>query len=67
MEKYESTPFKIGLENLVNTRAVGWFSPCVWAHYEGYGMLRRFLHGTWLGRRIVEGFWAIVQSDSIQI
>jgi hypothetical protein len=67
MAKYQSTPFKIGLESLVNTRAVGWFSPCVWAHYGGYGMLRRFLHGTWLGRRIVEAFWAIVQSDSIQL
>ncbi|KAL2068201.1 hypothetical protein VTL71DRAFT_16299 [Oculimacula yallundae] len=67
MSQYLLTPFKIGLESLVNTRAIGWFSPCVWAHYGGYGLLRRFLHGTWLGRRIVDGFWAILQIDNINL
>ncbi|KAK2612671.1 hypothetical protein QQS21_001288 [Conoideocrella luteorostrata] len=45
------------------TRALTWFSPCVWGHHDGYVRIRNFLHGTAVGRTIVNGFWTVLGGD----
>jgi hypothetical protein len=40
-----------------------WFSPCIWGDADGYSGIRRFLHGTALGRGIVNTFWSILGND----
>jgi hypothetical protein len=59
------TPLKKLIERLVNVRLLTWFSPCIWGGEEadGYSLIRRALHGTWLGRKIVDGFWWIHAND----
>ncbi|KAK5011750.1 hypothetical protein LTR60_004707, partial [Cryomyces antarcticus] len=61
------TPFKIWIEKLVFTRLLTWFSPCVWGDADGYPRIRRFLHGTAVGRWIVDTFWGILNNDVIQL
>jgi len=57
------TPMKIWLEKLVSTRFLTWFSPCVWGDWDGFGRIRRFFHGTTVGRKIVDGFWGVLAND----
>ena len=45
------------LEHVVTTRFFTWFSPCIWGEYDGFKYIRRMLHGTWLGRWLVDKFW----------
>lgn len=61
------TPLKKWLEKLVTTRFLTWFSPCVWGDADGYTRVRSFLHGTWLGRKIVDAFWAVLADDVVQL
>lgn len=62
------TPLKKWLEKLVTTRLLTWFSPCIWGEASGFGgIVRRFLHGTWLGRKIVDGFWTVLASDVLEL
>lgn len=61
------TPLKKWLEKLVTTRLLTWFSPCIWGEADGYSGIRSFLHGTWLGRKIVDAFWAILADDVVQL
>lgn len=61
------TPLKKWLEKLVTTRLLTWFSPCIWGAADGYTGVRSFLHGTWLGRKIVDAFWAVLADDVIQL
>lgn len=61
------TPLKKWLEKLVTTRFLTWFSPCIWGEADGFGAVRRFLHGTWLGRKIVDSFWSVLANDVIQL
>ncbi|RPD61401.1 FAD/NAD(P)-binding domain-containing protein [Lentinus tigrinus ALCF2SS1-6] len=61
------TPLKKLLEQLVHTRFLTWFSPCVWGDEDGYGGIRRFLHGTWLGRKIVDAFWTVLGNDVLTL
>lgn len=61
------TPLKKWLEKLVTTRLLTWFSPCIWGQADGYTGVRSFLHGTWLGRKIVDAFWAILADDVVQL
>jgi hypothetical protein len=61
------TPFKIWLESLLLTRFLTWFSPSIWGEADGYGLIRRFLHGTWLGRKLVSGFWFVLGDDVVQL
>jgi hypothetical protein len=43
-------------------------SPCPWAQKTGLeGWLRSFLHTTWLGRKIVVGFWKVLGDDAIAL
>ncbi|KAJ5101150.1 hypothetical protein N7456_007202 [Penicillium angulare] len=61
------TPLKKWLEKLVTTRFLTWFSPCIWGEADGYSRVRSFLHGTWLGRKIVDAFWSVLADDVIQL
>jgi len=54
------TPLKLWLEKLVVTRAVSAMSPCIWARPT---WARRFLHGTAIGRRVVDAFWWVLSED----
>jgi hypothetical protein len=43
-------------------------SPSPWARKTGFeGWARSFLHGTWLGRKIVRGFWIVLGEDVISL
>lgn len=62
------TPLGLWLEKLVFTRFFGFMSPCPWAETTGVeGWIRSFLHGTWLGRKIVGAFWGILGDDVVQL
>lgn len=61
------TPLKKWLEKLVTTRLLTWFSPCIWGDADGFANVRSFLHGTWLGRKIVDGFWTVLANDVVQL
>ncbi|KAK8102245.1 hypothetical protein PG984_015391 [Apiospora sp. TS-2023a] len=61
------TPLKKWLEKLVHTRLLTWFSPCVWGSADGYPGVRNFLHGTFVGRFIVNTFWGILGNDVITL
>jgi hypothetical protein len=61
------TPFKVWLESLILTRFLTWFSPSIWGDADGYGWIRRFLHGTWLGQKLVSGFWIVLGDDVAQL
>ncbi|KAK3647044.1 hypothetical protein LTR56_008210 [Elasticomyces elasticus] len=50
-----------------HTRFLTWFSPCIWGDADGYNGIRRFLHGTALGRGIVDTFWSILGNDVITL
>ncbi|KAL4736099.1 hypothetical protein BDV11DRAFT_194690 [Aspergillus similis] len=57
------SPLNLLLESLPLVRALGWFSPCIWVT----SPIRRFLHGTWLGRIIVRLFWAALEWDMLRV
>ncbi|KAH7241952.1 hypothetical protein BKA59DRAFT_401692 [Fusarium tricinctum] len=57
------TPFKKLLETLPHIRMLSWFSPCSWGAADGYAKIRRFYHGTFIGRAIVDTFWRILAND----
>ncbi|KAK4097328.1 FAD/NAD(P)-binding domain-containing protein [Parathielavia hyrcaniae] len=61
------TPLKKWIEKLANTRLLTWFSPCVWGEADGYPGIRNFLHGTALGRKIVDSFWGILGNDVLTL
>lgn len=61
------TPLKKWLEKLVFTRILQWFSPCIWGDADGYAGARRFLHGTAVGRFIVDKFWRILENDIVTL
>jgi hypothetical protein len=51
------TPLKIIPELLLQTRLTTWLSPCIWGDADGFTFIRKFLHQSWLGRKIVDGFF----------
>ncbi|KAF2731876.1 FAD/NAD(P)-binding domain-containing protein [Polyplosphaeria fusca] len=55
------TPLKIVPEFLLQTRLITWLSPCIWGDADGFASIRKFFHQHWLGRKIVDGFFAKVQ------
>ncbi|KAL4913073.1 hypothetical protein BDW62DRAFT_220880 [Aspergillus aurantiobrunneus] len=64
------TPLRRWLEKLVTTRLLTWFSPCIWldSRAERPGSsVRRFLHGSWLGRKITDCFWTTLANDVVSL
>jgi cation diffusion facilitator CzcD-associated flavoprotein CzcO len=57
------TPFKRKMEELLHTRALTWFSPCPWGNEDGFGVSRGFLHGTGMGRLLVDNYWNTLTAD----
>lgn len=53
------TPFKIIPELLLQTRLITWLSPCIWD--DGFSYIRNFFSRHWLGRKIVDTFFAKMQ------
>lgn len=66
-----SPPWVMGgkkqLEKLLHTRVLTWFSPCPWEGEDGWFFPRRFLHGTAVGRWVVDKFWATLTADVVQL
>ncbi|KAG9746101.1 dimethylaniline monooxygenase (N-oxide forming), partial [Aureobasidium melanogenum] len=58
------TPVKAWLEKLVHRRFLTWLSPCIWGDEDGFGSIRNFLHGSWLGRKVVDAFWWVLSTDA---
>jgi hypothetical protein len=56
------TPLKIIPEFLLQTRLVTWLSPCIWD--DGFAAVRGFFHRHWLGRKIVDLFFAKMQHSA---
>ncbi|PLB33725.1 FAD/NAD(P)-binding domain-containing protein [Aspergillus candidus] len=56
-----SAPFQRPMEDFVATRLTTLLSPCIWGEADGFGKVRRFLHGTWLGRKVVDAFWGTME------
>ncbi|KAF3760697.1 hypothetical protein M406DRAFT_63876 [Cryphonectria parasitica EP155] len=57
------TPLKRRLDTIFNVRLLTWFSPCPWGGEDGYGRIRNLLHGTRVGRFVVDTFWKVLQGD----
>lgn len=55
--------FRFWLEKITTTRAVSWLSPCVWGDADGFGQMRHLLHGTTVGRWIVDTIWKRLNSE----
>ncbi|KAI4726288.1 dimethylaniline monooxygenase (N-oxide forming) [Aureobasidium sp. EXF-10728] len=58
------TPVKAWLEKLVHRRFLTWLSPCIWGDEDGFSSVRNFLHGSWLGRKVVDAFWWVLSTDA---
>ncbi|KAL8946199.1 MAG: hypothetical protein Q9222_007378, partial [Ikaeria aurantiellina] len=58
-------PLRVWLEPLATTRLLTFFSPCIWGARDGFGFVRRLLHGTRVGRWIINQFWNKLQGDVI--
>ena len=58
-------PFRCWLEKLLATRIITFFSPIIWDDADGFGFVRSLLHGTTLGRWIVDRVWDKLSSDLI--
>ncbi|KAF2125387.1 FAD/NAD(P)-binding domain-containing protein [Dothidotthia symphoricarpi CBS 119687] len=59
------TPLKIIPELLLQTRLITWLSPCIWE--DGFSRIRSFFHQHWLGRKIVDTFFAKMQHSAEEI
>lgn len=59
-------PFKCQFEKATASRLFTLFSPCVWGHYDGFGWIRSLLHGTSVGRWLVDKFWKKLASSVIE-
>ncbi|KAL4960461.1 uncharacterized protein BDV14DRAFT_141712 [Aspergillus stella-maris] len=57
--------FKRLLESLPGTRLLSLFSPCAW-NREGRGPFYAWLHRSWLGRKLVDWFWALIEQDLLR-
>lgn len=60
-------PWRVLLEHTATMRFMSWFSPCIWGDFDGYGLLRRLLHGTWLGRLLVHKLWEKIRWDTVAV
>ena len=58
-------PFKALREKLVLRRAISFFSPCSWGAHDGFGTIRKFCHGTRVGRFITQHFWKHIRDVTL--
>ncbi|KAK3173878.1 hypothetical protein Dsin_032563 [Dipteronia sinensis] len=57
------SPFRVSIQRLATTRFFTWFDPCIWGERSGIaGGIRHFLHKTWIGRKVVSGFWTSIHN-----
>lgn len=56
---------KFWTEKLTTTRVISWFSPCIWGDADSFGYVRSLLHGTTVGRWIVDSIWKQLNSEII--
>ncbi|WPH03954.1 dimethylaniline monooxygenase (N-oxide forming) [Acrodontium crateriforme] len=61
------TPFKKRLDQLLVIRWMTWMAPCPWGNEDGFGGIRGFLHGTFLGRWLVDTFWKVLSGDVLSL
>lgn len=59
------TPLKKRIDTVLVVRFMTWFTPCPFGKEDGYGRIQRFLHGTAVGRWMVNGFWGLLGGDVI--
>lgn len=57
------TPFKIRIDQILLIRWMTWFAPCPWGDEAGSLKIRKFLHGTAVGRWFVDKFWKALGND----
>lgn len=66
-----SYPWVLGgkkrLEKLLSVRFLTWFSPCPFGGVDGWQWVRNFLHGTSVGRFLVDKFWASLGGEVIDV
>ncbi len=55
------------LEKLLHVRWMTWFSPSPFVGTDGYSWPRKFLHGTAIGRWIVDKFWGMLKQDVVDL
>lgn len=55
------------LEKLLNVRLLTQFSPCPFGGLDGLGWIRRFLHGTAVGRFMVDKFWGALGGEVLEV
>ena len=55
------------LEKLLSVRWMTWFSPCPFGGVGGWQWCRNFLHGTAIGRFIVEQFWGGLGGEVVTV
>lgn len=60
------TPLQVIPELLLQTRLITWLSPCIFADAAGFGFVFQFFHKHWLGRKIVDGFFAKMQHSAVR-
>ncbi|KAF2865789.1 flavin-binding monooxygenase-like protein-like protein [Massariosphaeria phaeospora] len=59
------TPLKVIPELLLTTRLITWLSPTIWDS-DGFTSIRSFFQRHWLGRKIVDGFFAKIQHSVLE-
>lgn len=64
---YVMGPLKVLAANLINTRWVTWLSPCIWGEADEFKYTRRFFNQTWMGRKFIDGFTALVQVGATKV
>ena len=66
-----SYPWVLGgkkrLEKLLSVRFLTWFSPCPFGGVDGWKWVRDLLHGTAVGRFLVDKFWASLGGEVIDV
>ena len=60
-------PLRCWLEKLTSTRWLTMMSPCLWGDADGFGWIRRLLHSTSFGPKLVETFWNKLTSDLVSL
>ncbi|KAF4991916.1 hypothetical protein FDECE_13858 [Fusarium decemcellulare] len=58
---YFSKGWNLLLERLVHMRLISIFSPCIWGPADGFGLIRKALHKTKIGRWITRSYWRTMQ------